>query len=89
MSEPNPYRTWSDRELLAAVGDIFAGEVKNDDALEDEIQRRVSDESDADHARAVELRDAWLNWCDDRGMERLQDAIRAILDAHGLRLEGG
>ena len=50
----------------------------------------------ADHARAVELRDAWRDWALERyaypapcWMPReLERAMRAILDAHGLRLEG-
>lgn len=47
----------------------------------------------ADHARAVELRDAWRAMHQDyqwkgAGWHGVNDAIRAILDAHGLTLEG-
>ena len=51
--------------------------------------------AEADYARVVELRDAWRAWMRSPRAyaraelpNRMYSAIIAILDAHGLRLEG-
>lgn len=60
------------------------------DPLANNAQRKLELlERDAEHARAVELRDAWRAYWHRGGMaSRVDSAIRAIIEAHGLRLEG-